>query len=35
MSVIAAIYNAPIVGKAVLPEAGEVSIIIQYRGRIY
>ena len=35
MSAIKAIYNAPIVGKAVLPDAGEVSIIIQYHGRIY
>jgi len=35
MSAVTAIYNAPVVGKAVLPESGEVSIIIQYRGRLY
>lgn len=35
MSAVTAIYNAPVVGKAILPEAGEVSIIIQYQGRIY
>ena len=30
MSAVSAIYKAPIVGKAVLPDAGDVSIIIQY-----
>lgn len=35
MSAVTAIYKAPVVGKAVLPDAGEVSIIIQYQGRIY
>jgi hypothetical protein len=35
MSIATAIYKAPIVGKAVLPDAGEVSVIIQYNHRLY
>ena len=35
MSAVSAIYKAPIVGKAVLPDAGDVSIIIQYQGRLF
>lgn len=35
MSAVSAIYKAPVVGKGVMPEAGEVSVIIQYNGRIY
>lgn len=35
MSAVSAIYKAPVVGKAVMSEAGEVSVIIQYHGRLY
>ena len=35
MSVISAIYKAPVVGRAVMPDAGEVSVIIKYNNRIY
>lgn len=35
MSAVKAIYRAPVVGKGVMPDAGEVSVIIKYNGRIY
>ncbi len=35
MSAVSAIYKAPVVGKGVMPDAGEVSVIINYNGRIY
>lgn len=35
MSAVSAIYNAPIVARAILPDSGEVAIIIKYQGRFY
>lgn len=35
MSAISAIYKAETIGKAVLPDAGEVSVIIKYNNRLY
>lgn len=35
MSAVTAIYKAPVIGKAILPDVGEVSVIIQYNGRVY
>lgn len=35
MSAVTAIYKAPVVGKGIMPDAGEVSVIINYNGRLY
>ena len=35
MSIVSAIYKAPVVGRVVMPDAGEVSVLIKYNGHLY